>query len=377
MNGPGMSGPVRGLTSVKNIGGLTFGRGALHDLGPQIERQRTWARSAGDDARVLYLIDAFFSNRPELLNRLGASSDDRIEFVSTATEPDTDVIDQRVAMLTTTGWSAPATVIGIGGGITLDTAKAVANLLTNGGKAEDYQGWDLVRLPGRHKIGVPTISGTGAESTRTCVMTNVTRGLKLGMNSDHTVFDHLILDPDLSATVPRDQYFYTGMDAYIHCVEVMAGRSRNAVADAYCREALSLCRQLFAADDMMSAESRERLMVASYLGGCATTISRLGVVHPFSAALSVVLGLHHGVANCIAMRALSQFYPAECDELEAMAERQQVSIPRGVCRSLTENQYRSLYAATLIHPQPLANALGSDYRDQLTFDRVVKLFQAM
>ena len=95
----------------------------------------------------------------------------------------------------------------MGGGTTMDVAKAVSNLLTNGGKAEDYQGWDLVSLPGIFKIAIPTISGTGAEATRTCVMTNTKTGLKLGMNSDHTVFDQIIMDPLLTATVPKGPIF--------------------------------------------------------------------------------------------------------------------------------------------------------------------------
>ena len=73
---------------------------------------------------------------------------------------------------------------------------------------------------GIYKIAIPTISGTGSEATRTCVITNKSTGLKLGMNSDYTVFDQIIMDPELTKSVPRDQYFYTGMDAFIHCFEV-------------------------------------------------------------------------------------------------------------------------------------------------------------
>jgi 3-deoxy-alpha-D-manno-octulosonate 8-oxidase len=253
----------------------------------------------------------------------------------------------------------------------------VANLLTNGGKAEQYQGWDLVKKPAVHKIGIPTISGTGAEATRTCVMTNTRSGLKLGMNSDYTVFDHLVLDPELTVTVPRDQYFYTGMDAYIHCFEAMAGSYRNAVGDAYSRETINLCRQVFNAEDMMGPESRERLMVASYLGGCAIATSYVGLVHPFSAGLSVVLGLHHCVANCIAMRAMSEFYPEAYDEFWSMVERQEINIPAGVAQGLTGEQYRALYDATVIHQKPLTNALGENFIDVLTYDKVVSLFQKM
>ena len=85
----------------------------------------------------------------------------------------------------------------MGGGIAIDVAKAISNLLTNSGSAADYQGWDLVKHPGVFKIGIPTLSGTGAEATRTCVLTNKENGLKLGMNSDFTVYDQVILDPNL------------------------------------------------------------------------------------------------------------------------------------------------------------------------------------
>ncbi|MGA1658046.1 MAG: iron-containing alcohol dehydrogenase family protein, partial [Ilumatobacteraceae bacterium] len=292
-------------------------------------------------------------------------------------EPTTDGIDAITNEIRDQLRDIPATVVGFGGGTTMDTAKAVSNLLTNGGRAADYQGWDLVKVPGVHKIAVPTISGTGSEATRTCVMTNAASGLKLGMNSDYTVFDQMVLDPDLTATVPRNQYFYTGMDAYIHCIEALAGSYRNAVGDAYSRETVNLCRQVFHADDMMSVEAREQLMVASYLGGCAIATSYVGVVHPFSAGLSVVLGLHHCIANCIALNALDEFYPNEHAEFNAMMKKQNVTLPTGVCANLSHEQYQRLVESTVVHAKPLTNALGPDFRSILTDERVIDIFKKM
>jgi 3-deoxy-alpha-D-manno-octulosonate 8-oxidase len=208
-------------------------------------------------------------------------------------------------------------------------------------------------------------------------MTNTQTGLKLGMNSDFTVFDQMVLDPDLTATVPRNQYFYTGMDAYIHCIEALAGSYRNAVGDAYSRETVNLCRQVFLADDMMDDESRERLMVASYLGGCAIATSYVGVVHPFSAGLSVVLGLHHCVANCIALNALCEFYPTEHREFRQMLDAQGVKLPTGVCAGLSDDQFAALVAATVVHVKPLTNALGANFRSVLTDQRVTDIFRSM
>ena len=366
-----------GVKLVRNVGSFNFGKGAIADLATHIDKRREIARAAGTDERAVFLVDEFFKSSEGFAARLGSRHEDHVAYVGTADEPTTDSIDKLTAKLISEGLSNPATIIGVGGGITLDTAKAVANLLTNGGKAADYQGWDLVKKPGVHKIGVPTISGTGSEATRTCVMTNKETGLKLGMNSDHTVFNHLVLDPDLTATVPREQYFYTGMDAYIHCVEALAGSYRNAIGDAYSQETLNLCRKVFLADDMMSEQAREQLMVASYLGGSAIAASYVGVVHPFSAGLSVVLGIHHCVANCIALKALGEFYPEANKEFLEMARRQRVSIPAGVCSNLSDEKYEALFRGTIVHEKPLTNALGSEFREVLTIDRVVALFKQM
>ena len=106
------------------------------------------------------------------------------------------------------------------------------------------------------------------------------------------------MDPELTRTVPRDQYFYTGMDAYIHCIEALSGRYRNAVGDAFSEEAIRLCREVFFSDDMMSDNGRRKMMVASYLGGCAIAMSYVGLVHPFSAALNIFPRLACLLSRC-------------------------------------------------------------------------------
>lgn len=366
-----------GIKNVHNVGSFNFGRGSVTNLVAQVDKRRNEARADLADDRAVFLIDSYFTENVDFRIRLGISPTDYVAYISTDEEPTTDAIDDLTRQLISEGFGNPATIVAVGGGITLDTAKAVANLLTNGGMATEYQGWDLVKIPGVHKIGVPTISGTGSETTRTCVMTNKRTGLKLGMNSDHTVFNHLVLDPDLTATVPRDQYFYTGMDAFIHCMESLAGGYRNAIGDAYSQQTMDLCRSVFLSEDMMAPDAREQLMVASYLGGSAIAASYVGVVHPFSAGLSVVLGLHHCVANCITMRAVEEFYPLAVEEFWRAAAIQKVAVPTGIAQKLSDQQYKALYEATIVHEKPLTNALGSNFKDILTFDKVVSMFQKM
>jgi len=103
----------------------------------------------------------------------------------------------------------------------------------------------------------------------------------------------------------------------------------------------------------------------------------VGLIHPFSAGLSVVLGVHHGVANCIALLALADYYPVERNELLEMADRQSVTIPSGVCGGLSDDQDRALYEATILHEKPLANALGDGFREILSPERVSSIFRRM
>jgi len=185
------------------------------------------------------------------------------------------------------------------------------------------------------------------------------------------------MDPNLTKTVPKNQYFYTGMDAYIHCVEALNGSYRNAIGDAYSEQTIVLCREVFNSDNMMSDDNRSKMMVASYLGGCAIATSYVGVVHPFSAGLSVVLGIHHCIANCITMRAMEEFYPDEFDEFWGMVDKQGVEIPKNICKGLTNKQYDQLYASTIVHEKPLTNAIGDDFKDIFTKEKVIDIFKKM
>jgi len=279
--------------NAKNVGYVMIGQGAIAQLEDVLKPRR----EAGGPA--VWFFDHFFKTG-SLAGRLPIEDQDVVVYVDTAEEPTTDGIDAYKAEIAARiGSSSPCALLAFGGGATMDTCKCVGNLLTNPGRAEDYQGWDLVKHPAPYKIGCPTLSGTGSESSRTGVLCNVAKNLKLGMNSDYTMFDQLILDPDLSETVPRNQFFYTGVDTYMHCFESLAGSYRNVVVDALAEKAIDLSRQIFGSGDMMLPENREKLMIASYLGGMAAGF--VGVVHPISAGLSMVLGMHHGIANCYAL----------------------------------------------------------------------------
>jgi 3-deoxy-alpha-D-manno-octulosonate 8-oxidase len=358
------------MNNSKNILNYMFGKDAIENLGSILNDKKF------ENDYVVYYIDEYFENS-ELVNKLPIKKKDEIFFVQTKDEPKTQFINNFRDVLVEKNKNNPKAIVAIGGGATLDTGKAVSNLLTNDGDAEDYQGWDLVKNPGIYKIGIPTLSGTGAEASRTCVMTNAKSGLKLGMNSDFTIYDQLILDPNLTKSVPKEQYFFSGMDTYLHCIESLNGEFRNAIGDAFSHQAIALCRDVFLSDDMMSDQNREKLMVASYLGGCAIANSFVGIIHPFSAGLSVVFDTHHCIGNCITMNAMEEFYPKEYKEFFEMAKKQGIEIPKDIGANLSSETYLALYNSTVIHEKPLSNALGDSFKEKLTLEKVTEIFKRM
>src|SRR5690606_808504 len=113
-----------------------------------------------------------------------------------------------------------------------------------------------------YHVGVPTISGTGSEVSRTTVLTGPEK--KLGINSDYTPFDQVVLDPELTIGVPKNQWFYTGMDCFIHCVESLNGTYLNAFSQSYGEKAYDLCKEIFYDNSGTAEELQDKLMMTSW-----------------------------------------------------------------------------------------------------------------
>jgi 3-deoxy-alpha-D-manno-octulosonate 8-oxidase len=225
----------------KMIGYVVYGRGCFNQLNEILAPHRKGS------APMVFLVDHFFADdangqKSPLANRIPLQGRDKIIFVDVTHEPKTTYVDSLAQQLKEE-FGTISGIIGIGGGSAMDLAKAVSLMMTNPGSSADYQGWDLVKVPGVYKAGIPTLSGTGAEVSRTTVLTGPTR--KLGMNSDYTPFDQIVLDPELTANAPVNQRFYTGMDCYIHCIESLEGTYLNEFSKSYGEKALELCRKVF------------------------------------------------------------------------------------------------------------------------------------
>ena len=319
-------------------------------------------------------MDHFFANHP-LLKRIPLSGPDKIIFADVTHEPKTTQVDKLRDELQAEFPAGISGVIGIGGGSTMDLAKAVALMLTNPGSSAAYQGWDLIKNPGVYKVGIPTLSGTGAEVSRTTVLTGPVR--KLGLNSDYTPFDQIVLDPALTANAPTNQRFYTGMDCYIHCIESLTGTYLNAFSQSYGEKALELCQKIYVEKDTWDADSDDALMMASYHGGMSIAYSQVGVAHAVSYGLSYLLGTKHGVGNCIVFDQLHEFYPEGVAEFKLMVAKNGIDIPQRVTAGLTDEQFDKMVDVSLGMAPLWENALGPAWREQMPRERLLKLYRKL
>jgi len=348
----------------KQVPRILFGRGAVDRL-DELLPPRT-----PETPFYVFVADGVHEGTG-LADRLLLHDDDILEwFDASAGEPSTAQVDALRDKVASSRARLPAAIVGLGGGATMDVAKALSVMLTNAGSSSEYQGWDLVKAPGIFKVGVPTLSGSGAEASRTAVLMG--KDKKFGINSDHSMFDAIILDSSLIAGVPADQRFHSGMDCYIHCVESLEGTMINELSRSYAERALHLCEKVFLGDG-----DDDELMTASFMGGCSIVNSEVGVCHALSYGLSMELHYRHGFANCVAFDVLDDYYGPAIAKFRKMLDRHGVKLPKGVTRDLSDEAMERMVAMTLRMERPLTNALGDDWRDILTRDKIIALYEKM
>lgn len=321
----------------------------------------------------VYFADHYFKGK-KLIENIPLRANDEIFFIDTTHEPTTDEVDSLNQQLKEK-FGEVSGIIGFGGGSVLDMTKAVSLMMTNEGSSADYQGWDLIKNKGVYHVGIPTLSGTGAEVSRTCVLTGPEK--KLGINSDFTPFDQVILDPNLTQSAPKEQSFYTGMDCFIHCIESLNGTYLNAFSKSYGEKALDLCHKVYLEKDDWDDECREDLMMASWHGGMSIAYSQVGIAHALSYGLSYVLGIKHGIGNCIAFNQIEEFYPEGVKTFKKMLEKHEIQLPKNICSNLSDEQMNKMTEVAL-NLEPLwENALGKNWRETINTKKIRRIYEKM
>jgi len=195
-------------------------------------------------------------------------------------------------------------IIGLGGGSTLDCAKAAAGIFKDDLSVAEYLD-DKAKITkrGAYFIAIPTTAGTGSEATKNSVLTYTAKGIKTSLRGDSLIPDAVIADPQLTLTMPPAITAYSGMDALSHAVESYFSVSANEFTKALSMRAIEMIfsSMLRAYKNGKSRQARHNMLLASVTAGMAFANAGLGAVHGIGHPVGAALKMPHGLVNAVLM----------------------------------------------------------------------------
>jgi alcohol dehydrogenase len=189
-------------------------------------------------------------------------------------------------------------LVAVGGGSSMDCAKGVNFLLTNGGQMADYKGFGLAKKPMLPSVGVPTTSGTGSEAQSYALIADEKSHIKMACGDRKAAFRAAILDPELTVSQPPQVTAVTGIDAITHAIESYVCTRRSLLSQALSREGWRLLsgsfeRVLRSPKDLIA---RGQMQLGANFAGMAIENSMLGAAHASANPLTAHYGVTHGIA---------------------------------------------------------------------------------
>jgi len=208
-------------------------------------------------------------------------------------------------------------IVSVGGGSAIDTAKGMAILLKEGGKLQDYMGFQVLTRPQTPHIVVPTTAGTGSEVTYIAVIKDHQEGRKL-LFGDYNILPNVaILDPKMTEGLPPRLTAATGMDAMCHAIEALHSLQREPIADGLALHAIKLIKEFLpkAVENGKDMTARGQMLIAANMAGAAFSNAQVGLVHALAHSVGAIFGVHHGLANSILLPACLRYNADACGEI--------------------------------------------------------------
>lgn len=201
-------------------------------------------------------------------------------------------------------------IIGLGGGSSMDPAKAAAIVVTNGGSIRDYQGCDKFKTAPLPIVAIPTAAGTGSECTPFAVIADRQREWKMPIGGTGIMPALAICDPELTYSLPAGITAATGMDALTHAIEAYTSRCTEPISDALACQAVKLIAgalrpAVYRGDS--DKDARYDMMMGAMLAGYAFTTASLGISHCMAHPLGAQYHVPHGVANALCLPVVMEF----------------------------------------------------------------------
>ena len=262
-----------------------------------------------DARRVLVVSDAGVNEAGHTQRGLDALQDaglDTALFQDFRENPTTEDVERGADLARQ--W-APDLLVGLGGGSSLDCAKGINFLYTNGGRMEDYWGVGKAALPMLPMIAVPTTAGTGSEAQSFALISDAQTHVKMACGDKKAACRIAVLDPRLTVTQPRRVTALTGIDALAHALETQVTKPRNLISQTFSREAWRLlaanyARVLETPEDL---EARSGMQLGACLAGMAIENSMLGAAHALANPLTAAYGIVHGEAVALMLPHVIRF----------------------------------------------------------------------
>ena len=230
-------------------------------------------------------------------------------------------------------------IIAIGGGSSMDTAKAVGIIITNPEYADvrSLEGVAPTKNPCVPIIAVPTTAGTAAEVTINYVITDVEKNRKMVCVDPHDIPVIAVVDPDMMATMPKGLTAATGMDALTHAIEGYITAGAWELSDMFHIKAIEIIAKSLRGAVANTPEGREGMALGQYVAGMGFSNVGLGIVHSMAHPLGALYDTPHGVANAIILPTVMEYNaPATGEKYREIARAMGV---KGV-DNMTQEEYR-------------------------------------
>ncbi len=300
---------------------ITFGVGSVQLLGQKLKNYGV--------QKLLLVVDQGFAKHGPLSKVTDVLAKEGIKFTifdQVEPEPSVETADKCGSLAKEGKFDF---IIGLGGGSAMDTAKAAAILVTNEGRAKDFQGLNKVPRPGLLKGMIPTTAGTGSEVTFTAVFINEEEKKKAGINSPHLFPEMALLDPELTLSLPPAVTAYTGMDALAHAIESFTSLQANPLSEMFSLKAVrKIVKNLRSAvENGSDINARSEMLMGSLLAGIGLANAGVTAVHSLSYPLGGSFRVPHGVGNGLLLPAVMEYNASSCPERFAcLAEAMDIEI---------------------------------------------------
>ncbi len=290
------------------------GNGAVAEIGPTLAAQ--------DHKGVLVVTDQGIVNAGLLAPVTQSLRDAGVAntvFAEVKADPEESIVEAVVAAYHAAGCGG---LLAVGGGSSLDVAKAAGVLITNGGTVADYDGFDAFSNDLPPLYAVPTTVGTGSEVTFAAVITLPSQQFKMSIVSTRLAPRIAFLDPAMLTTLPPHVVAHTGMDALTHAVEGMTSPLSTSFSNAFNLHAIRLIGENLraAVGNCGNMEAIGNMQAAACIAGIGFAHSRLGIVHAMAHPVGAYHHLPHGLSNALLLPHALDFNRIACEpQLAAVA----------------------------------------------------------